>query len=396
MIGGLPELVAPLSGRAEAELVHTLLKEIKDNFGLNLDVHPNLERGAVTLDAEDPKKRLILIGGSHMCKTHKYLPRETINLSTPGFVAAPATSTQVAEMLRDCSPGTGDVIIMDLLSNSAYCGTDDNGLPMPPFRGEDGTYHVQGMLVASPPSMIKKALQSLNKIADLAKISLCVLVVPMPRYILQRCCTSADHLENYKSDSYELDIQEAIDSHIQLLDVWATEHDLKYVILDPISTDGLSVSALRERTATNGAPLWAGQDGVHLSPSGYSDLAKAILVVSERMMSEDMEETGSMSSSGSSNAKRSRLDSVVTRPPATTTGAFPRPPKLANWLHGRGCPNREPNRGTRGGSGNRRWNRGYGGLENNSYRGQFARGRYARGRYACGQGERGRFVNQYW
>ncbi len=99
--------------------------------------------------------------------------------------------------------------------------------------------------------------------------------------------------------------------------------------------------------------------------------------------------------SNSSNTKRSRLDSVVTRPPATT-GAVHRPPKLANWLHGRGCPIRDPNRGTGGGGGNRRWNRGYGGLENNSYRGQSARGRYARGRYARGRGERGRFGNQYW
>jgi hypothetical protein len=104
-----------------------------------------------------------------------------------------------------------------------------------------------------------------------------------------------------------------------------------------------------------------------------------------------------VTSSGSSNAKRSRLDSVVTRPPVSTTGALHRPPKLANWLHGRGCPSREPNRGARGGGGNWRWNRGYGGgVEYNSYRGQFARGRYARGRYARGRGERGKFGNQYW
>ncbi len=348
MAGALPELVAPLTEKAEAELVHTLLKEIKDNFGLNLDLHPNLERGAVTLDDGDCKKRLILIGRSHMCKTHKHLPKETVNLSTPGFVATPAASTQVAETLRDYCPGSGDVIIMDLLSNSAFCGTDGNGLPLPQFRGEDGTYHVQGMLVASPPSMIKKALQSFNKIAELVKDSLCVLVALTPRYVLQRCCTNADHLENFRSESYEVEIQDAVENHIQLLDVWATEHELKYVILDPISTDGLSVSALRERTASNGAPLWTGNDGVHLSSSGYSDLAKAILAVSERMTAEDnMEETRSMASSDSNNAKRSRLDSVVTRPP-TTTNAVHRPPKLANWLHGRG----DTNRGTRGGGGN--------------------------------------------
>jgi hypothetical protein len=120
VVGGLPELVAPLSEKAEAELIRTLLKEIKDNFGLNLDLHSNLERGAATLDDGDPKKKLILVGESHMCRTHKYLPKETVNLSTPGFVATPAASTQIAETLRDYCPGSGDVIIMDLLSNSAF------------------------------------------------------------------------------------------------------------------------------------------------------------------------------------------------------------------------------------------------------------------------------------
>jgi hypothetical protein len=244
--------------------------------------------------------------------------------------------------------------------------------------------------------MIKKALQTLNNIAELAKNSMCVLVAPTPRYITQRCCTNADHLENYKTDSYEHDIQEAIESQIQLLDVWATEHELKYVILDPISTDGLSVSALRERTASNGTLLWSGQDGVHLSPGGYFDLAKAILAVAESMMSADIEETGSVTSSGSSNAKRSRLDSVITRPPVRNTSVPNRPPKLANWLHGRGCPNREPNRGTRCGGANRRWKKGYGGIEYNSYRGQLARGRYAHGRFARSRGERGKYGNQYW
>jgi hypothetical protein len=75
----------------------------------------------------------------------------------------------------------------------------------------------------------------------------------------------------------------------------------------------------------------------------------------------------------------------------STTSVPNRPPKLVNWLHGRGGPSREPNRGARGGGANRRWKRGYGGIEYNSYRGQFARGRYARGRYVRGRGERGKF-----
>jgi hypothetical protein len=156
VVGGLPELVAPLTEKDEGELVYSLLKDINDNFGLNLDPYPTLERGAVTLDEGDRKKRIIIIGGSHMCRTISNMPKETVSLATPGFVAAPAVSSHVAETLRGYGPGPQDVIDMDLLSNSAFCGTDINGLPLPPCRGEDGIYHVQGLLVASPPSMIKK------------------------------------------------------------------------------------------------------------------------------------------------------------------------------------------------------------------------------------------------
>jgi hypothetical protein len=54
-----------------------------------------------------------------------------------------------------------------------------------------------------------------------AKVLHCAKVL-----ITQRCCSNADHLENFKSDSYETDIQDAVDSHNQLLDIWASEQDM--------------------------------------------------------------------------------------------------------------------------------------------------------------------------
>jgi hypothetical protein len=41
---------------------------------------------------------------------------------------------------------------MDLLSNTAYMGTNEDGLPLPAIRVGDGGYHVIGSLTSAPPT----------------------------------------------------------------------------------------------------------------------------------------------------------------------------------------------------------------------------------------------------
>jgi hypothetical protein len=71
----------------------------------------------------------------------------------------------------------------------------------------------------------------MTPIVDIVKEAACGIIAPSPRYVSRRCCTSVDHLKNYKMDNYETEIQEGVDSHIQMLDTGATEHGLTYVIL---------------------------------------------------------------------------------------------------------------------------------------------------------------------
>ncbi len=88
------------------------------------------------------------------------------------------------------------------------------------------------------------------------------------------------------------------------MDIWTSEHGLRYVILDPMTTEEMSVTALRDRTASNGEPLWSGTNGVHLSAGSHRDLARAILALSEQMTSDDAtDETGTVSLADSSSAK---------------------------------------------------------------------------------------------
>jgi hypothetical protein len=93
-----------------------------------------------------------------------------------------------------------------------------------------------------------------------------------------------------------------------MLNILALEHGLRYVILDPITSEETSVSTLRDRTASSSESLLSGPDVVHLFADGYQDLARAIMALSEQMLSDDVTyETCTISLSDSSTAKRSRL-----------------------------------------------------------------------------------------
>jgi hypothetical protein len=83
---------------------------------------------------------------------------------------------------------------MDLLSNSAFAGADSEGMPLPTFSDGDGIYHVPGLLIAAPPSTIKKALQAFLPFIEVAKGATLVLIALAPRYVYKKCCNSADQL----------------------------------------------------------------------------------------------------------------------------------------------------------------------------------------------------------
>ncbi len=340
----LPKAVAPLTEKTEKELVETILSELNANFGLNLDTCPALERGAVTMDRSESNRRIFVIGGSHMCKTAIFLPKDTVCLAEPGFVATPTTSGRISQGLRNFLPGTGDTVVLDLLSNTAFVGADSAGMPTQPFKGGDGKYHILGSLTAALTSVVKKALQTAVGFIEAAKGSSFILVAPTPRYVTKKCCMNPDHIDNFEDPNYEKELMEGIDHHIQSLNSWATELGIDFYILDPVSSGDSLVDTLRGRTSTRGESLWCTEDPVHLTQSGYRDIAEAIRGLKDLIDGNDEHtDDGSevSASTESSASKRARLDSVVTRPvepPARRGNGNNRAYRVASWLQGRNAP----------------------------------------------------------
>jgi hypothetical protein len=62
-------------------------------------------------------------------------------------LSEPGNIKKIAEVLKNLSLKPCDTIVIDAMANSAYFGTDENGLPLPPAKsGEDGRHHMVGDL----------------------------------------------------------------------------------------------------------------------------------------------------------------------------------------------------------------------------------------------------------
>jgi hypothetical protein len=231
-----------------------------------------------------------------------------------------------------------DTVILDLLSNSSFMGTDEEGLPTPATTGEGGTYHIPGSLVTSSGPAIKKILANCNRLGKLcASCHQVTLVAPVPRYVTSRCCNNSSHVENYENEDFEAEIIVGIELHKKLLEGWAMEHSLNFDMVDATELVDPVEPVLRNRVTHGGIPLWTVWDPVHLVDEAYKEMADAILMPSTEET--DFTEHGSTisSESGIGGQKRRRPESVIISQPAQMAkkGRHGSEKKPAGWLQGK-------------------------------------------------------------
>ncbi len=163
-----------------------------------------------------------------------------------------------------------------------------------------------------------------------------VLVAPIPRYVTKKCCEDPSHTENYNCDDFELEIVSGIGTHKRLLESWAHEHSMNYVLVDATELADPAEPILRNRTTREGVPLWSNWDPVHLAPEAYRELADAVLSAGDA----DTSDTGSEAASSASCTSYGKClpESVITvpEPPAPKRGRNALGVKPAGWLRASG------------------------------------------------------------
>jgi hypothetical protein len=277
----------------------------------------------------------------------EYLPSDSISLAYPGFKPTAESIASVKEKLDALNINANDTVILDLLSNSAYMGTDASGLPSPAVKAGDGRYHVPGSLTTAPPTILKKVLEICNTLAEKINHSNVVLTCPIPRYVMGSCCTDPTHIENRNSEDFEDELADCLEQHKRILGGWAATVGLRFCLLDPTAVVHPTEPLLRNCLTSDGISIWCHRDPVHLSQEAYRDLANAVIEVH----GDDKDDTGSVSSKSSddgsarssgsvapssSSGKRKLPDAVVTdqQSRSSHSGRIIRVPVAAGWLRG--------------------------------------------------------------
>jgi hypothetical protein len=235
---------------------------------------------------------------------------------------------EIERKVRKICPDENDLVVLDLISNIAYMGTDEDGLPSPAFRSGDGTYHIPGSLTTAPPTTIKKALEHCAALAGMLKKTRVLLICPIPRYVASKCCVDSKHIENFENPDYDDELLECQDQHRRILSVWGASAGLNFEICDPTSVVNNTEPMLRHRVTSKVTQLWCQADGVHMSRDAYADLAHAILEANQGG------DTGDAASCSSGSSKRKVPDSVVTLPGAPKHARLQKSVRKAGWLHG--------------------------------------------------------------
>jgi hypothetical protein len=77
--------------------------------------------------------RMVFIGGSNLGKIAKAAAEKgllVVDLTTSGWSPKPGNIKKVTDVLKNLNLKPCDTIVIDAMANSAYFGTDENGLLM--------------------------------------------------------------------------------------------------------------------------------------------------------------------------------------------------------------------------------------------------------------------------
>jgi hypothetical protein len=344
--GTIPAEILPLKPEEERVIVETMLTELNEKFCVSLDRNPSLDGSIPPSPTAHNTGRTVFIGGSNLGRIAKAAAvngHMIVDLTVKGWIPKSGKMGKLCETLKKLNLTEINSVVIDSMSNTAFLGTDEDGLPIPAEKSEeDGQYHLNNDLQLAPPSAFKSTMKLVDIIISNTGEAKIMLTVPLPRYVLVACCVDTSHVSNRQDPDF---LREISGSEKSLVDAAAAgKRTTDARILNILEFFGPLESPLQELTTVGGTSIWAG-DGVHLT-------SNATRVAAMKMMACIIGgETAEPAN------KRARLESVipvrsVPLPAAKNAQPMPPPPpRLVPpplWLSGQLPANQRGNSHPRG------------------------------------------------
>ncbi len=150
--------------------------------------------------------RTVFIGGSNLGRIAKAATENghmIVDLTAKGWIPKSGKIDRLFETLKKLNLTEIDTVVIDSMSNTAYLGTDEDGLPIPAEKSvEDGWYHLNGDLQLAPHSAFKSTMKLVEKIISNTGGAKVMLTVPLPRYVTTACCADTTHVSNRQDPDF--------------------------------------------------------------------------------------------------------------------------------------------------------------------------------------------------
>jgi hypothetical protein len=337
--------VAPLLPDEINNVINVIKLDLNASFALTLDTSMGTPEPPAA-NSSYCKWKFVLVGASHakrLCEVMTGLNMEAVTLGTTSWFPSKKNRDKLADELKEFLEGLEPdpekkvVVIFANLDKSYFQARSEDGSFIF-HRLHDGTYHVDGDLVACPMEQLKFLFELLipvfNANAGMRRLLLC----PIPRYLWKGCCEDPDHAPNRSDEGFQEDILEGLEKAKRVMRSLAFRHDLKDMkIINP--------GKLLMEPA-----LW-GEDPVHPLVDGYKKIIDFVLAGLEAGGSTD---TAVLTQPQPSQKRDSteQLTGPARRPHWVAGGQFASSSQdwatcMSSWPRGRG-------RGWRGGRGYRR------------------------------------------
>ncbi len=261
------------------ELVRSLLTAVHRDFQTCLSPENYLVREFNTAESDSGTSRVVLLGASNLGYCAERLRKSglsVVDLTSPGWIASPANVALAMGKLEKYNCGASDILILDLYGNISYRFEQFDGSVSLPYK-TGGRYHLAGKIMACPQNVFRKTLDNTVPILTVCKMSVCIVIPPLTRYLFAGCCKQNDHSANVGDPDH---------AKTMLTDVIGLRNTLKKFVsglglnrcrvLDSCCVTDCTATANLETRLDHLRTITA-SDGVHFSADGYNNLVKNIV-----------------------------------------------------------------------------------------------------------------------
>jgi hypothetical protein len=167
---------------------------------------------------------------------------------------------RLKKKLGNLNFGSNDILLIDPLSNSTFCGTDLEGNLIDPQK-IGNAWHIPGELSLRSKPNLKNVLGHLKKITENCPDNKIILMVPIPRYVHAKCCNQLDHITNFGDPDFQ-EIPAEIEKVSDLLTAWLQSGPAPGLLVDFRATTDAPDVGLADLTVDRQS-IWQPQDPVY-------------------------------------------------------------------------------------------------------------------------------------